>query len=205
MDEVNGHALAPINQNMASSPGIIGNAVWFNRNGGYLSGTEVTMAFSPNANGFAVSFWANFTNTVDPWQTAYMASVWHDTDWPTGSSWHICAVPANGMVSAEMIGQTRGFNGLGGAGNLVGWSHICLVFDQVAGVWSLYNNGVVVATVGCDFTPVVGQLGVGLHTNPITPAPDCMIDEMAIWSRTLSATEVAQLYNNGNGLPYVLF
>ncbi len=74
-----------------------------------------------------------------------------------------------------------------------------------AGQWSLYLNGVLGATSQYDYRPVSGQLGVGLDTNPMTDPPDYMVGELSIWSRALSATEVAQLYNNGNGLPYELF
>jgi hypothetical protein len=204
MDDVHGYALAPVNLEPNNADGIIGNAVWFDGSGGYLSGTEETTAFSPTANGFAVSVWVSFENTVDPWETAYLASVWHDTDWPTGSSWHICSsCPATGNITVEMLGYSM--SGFSTSGNLSGWAHVCLVFDAAAGQWSLYLNGTLGATSQYDYRPESGQLGVGLHTNPITPPPDSTIDELAIWSRALSAAEVAQLYNNGSGLPYELF
>ena len=170
-----------------------------------MSGTGDTTIFSPTTDGFAVSVWVNFEYTADPSETAYIASVWNYTQWPTGSAWHIFAAPDCGWVSAEVLGQISGFNGLSGPGDLSGWAHICLVFYPLANQWSLYVNGALVATVDCDYRPVAGRLGVGLHTNPITPPPDCRVDELAIWSRDLSASEVAQLYNNGNGLPFELF
>jgi hypothetical protein len=204
MDDVNGYALVPFNLDMGNAPGVIGNAVSFDGSGGYLAGTEETTAFSPTSDGFAVSVWVNFSNTVDPEGDAYFLSVWHDTDWPAGSSWHICSTcPANGNITVEMLGESM--SGFSASVDLSGWAHVCLVFDAAAGQWSLYLNGVLGATTQYDYWPVSGQLGVGSHINPITDPPDLMMDELAIWSRGLSATEVAQLYNNGNGLPYDLF
>jgi hypothetical protein len=204
MDDVNGYALAPFNLDMGNAPGVIGNAVSFDGSGGYLAGTEETTAFSPTSNGFAVSVWVNFANTASPEDDSYLVSVWNDEDWPDGSSWHICSMcPARGDITVQVLGTSM--DGLSATGDLSGWAHVCLVFDAVASQWSLYVNGTLGATLQYDYRPVSGQLGVGSHINPMTDPPDLMMDELAIWSRALSATEVAQLYNNGNGLPYELF
>lgn len=206
MDDVNGFALAPVNLDAGTAPGISGNALAFDGSGSYLAGTEETDAFSPTANGFAVSLWVNFMNKVDLWDTVYIASVWDDGVWPAGSPWNIAAIPAFGWVAGEIVGLNAGFNGMYCEGDLTGWAHICVVFDPSAALWSLYIKSDLIATMPTDdYWQVPGRLGVGAHTNPITPPPDAMIDELTIWSRALSATEVAQLYNNGGGLAYESF
>lgn len=204
-DGIDGYVLESINGATATAPGIIGNALAFNGSGNYLGSIDETDMFGPTTDGFAVSVWANFDNVVDPGENAYPVSVWDDTEWPAGSAWQIYVTPAIGGVSAQVLGDVVGFSDLSGSGTVSGWVHICLVFDPVAVLWSLYFNGAVVATAECDDVVVGGFLGVGLHTNPSTPPPDCMIDEIAIWGRKLSATEVGRLYNNGSGLPYASY
>lgn len=205
MDNVNGFGLAPINSNPGSAMGIVGNAVAFNGSGSYLAGTAETDAFMPSTDGLAISVWVNFANSLDPYATAYIASFWNDTAWPTGSVWHLFACPNFGSASAEVVGEVSGFNGLYGTGSLSDWAQLCLVYEPSGNLWSLYLNGAVVATANCDYQAVAGYLGVGAHTNPITPTPDFLVDELTIWERALSAAEVSQLYNNGDGLPYEMF
>ncbi len=205
VDGVGGFQLAPINSNPGSSAGVLGSAVAFDGGGSYLTGTVTTSAFTPSANGLAVSVWVNFANALNPSETGYIASIWNDTEWPAGSVWHLFACPDAGMVAAEVVGQVSGFNGLYGSGDLSGWSHLCLVYEPVTEIWSLYFSGTVVATAACDYQVVSGVLCVGAHTNPITSPPDFLVDELTLWDRALSAAEVSQLYNGGNGLAYEMF
>ncbi len=194
--------LEPLNGSVGSAAGKFGNAVAFDGGGGYLAGTEDTDMFMAGTEGLAVSLWANFSTVADPYSMTYIASLWNDTVWPSGSLWHLMAIPVSNWVGAEVIGDTFGFNALSGTGDCSGWVHICLVFEPSLNLWTLYLNGAALAAVECDGCVAVGKLGVGAHTNPTTSPPDYLVDELTIWGRSLSAIEVGVLYNNGNGIPH---
>ena len=80
------------------------------------------------------------------------------------------------------------------------WVH--LVFIGTDAGATLYADGVsqgVLAVPASD--PVwIDRIGKTYHYNcPM----DAYIDDLAIWSRVLSANEIAHLYNNGNGNPVI--
>jgi hypothetical protein len=197
--------LEPLGGSVGSAPGFFGNAVAFDGAGGYLAGTDDTDMFMASPDGLAVAMWLDFTSVADPYSTTYVASLWNDTAWPSGSLWHLMVVPGDNWISAEVLGDTFGFNGLSGVGDCSGWVHVCLVFEPLLNLWTLYANGAAIATVECDGRVAVGKLGVGAHTNPVTSPPDYLVDELTIWGRSLSATEVSALYNNGSGYPHEWF
>ncbi len=182
-----------------------GNAIQLNGDGASLLSTQDTTLFSPTADGFSVSFWIDFSNLNDPNQETYLLSVWQDQGWPDGSSWHICSYcPADGALAVEILNGSFAslpvpvdFN--------QGWVHLCLVYDGFQGVWTFYVNGTVAFSFSHGFRFVAGRLGIGADTFPITPPAQGIYDELAFWSRDLSADEVAQLYNNGVGLFFSSF
>ena len=201
-DDVAGYQLAAVNGATPSGAGLLGNAVAFNGGGGYLAGTEATDAFAPASNGLTVSVWANFDGMADLGANAYVASLWQDTGWPTGSAWHLYVTPVPGFVGADVFGSVNGFGSLSALSDVSGWVHLGLVFDPAALQWRLYFNGALLATLDGEVFSVAGYLGVGSHTAPITPPPDFLVDELTLWARPLSATEVTRLYNQGHGLAY---
>ena len=185
--------------------GLMGYGAHFNGYGGYLMSVDETTVFSPTSDGFSVSLWVNFSSSNSYYSPSFIVSVWDDTNWPAGSSWNISSYyPVDGNITVEMLGTS--YNSLSAQGNLLsGWTHVCVVFDAAAGLWSLYFNGVVAATLEYDYRPIAGRLGVGQHTNPNTGASEFIADELTIWSRNLSAVEVGQLYNGGSGLSREMF
>lgn len=80
--------------------------------------------------------------------------------------------------------------------------HICLVYDP-AELWTLYLNGVAVDTLAMDCQPEPGRLGVGGRYTMADSPNEGLFDELAVWSRALSAAEVLALYNDGNGREYL--
>ena len=166
---------------------------------GWLLSAE-TVAFSPTAQGFAVSVWANFSANSDPNTNCYFG-VWADTTWPTGASWLLYATPGADAVNGQMMSPTVGYDYIGGSADLSQWVHICLVYDP-AELWTLYLNGVAVDTLAMDCQPESGRLGVGGRYTMGDAPNEGLFDELAFWSRALSADEVGQLYNDGAGLAY---
>jgi uncharacterized repeat protein (TIGR02543 family) len=85
--------------------------------------------------------------------------------------------------------------------NLNQWYHIAGTYDGTT--MRLYLNGSQIAT-----TAVTGN--ITSYSTPVYIAANGAIgekfigtiDEVGIWNRTLTASEVSQLYNSGNGLTY---
>lgn len=199
-DDVFDYALEPQNAEVYSGVGIIGNGVQFDGSA-YLMGTQQTSLFSPGPLGFSLSIWMNFEGIADPYSDAYVVNIWDDGIWPSGSSWQIwCSTPDSGDIHAQVMGS--GYAYLSGAANLSEWTHICLVYQPSGSQWTLYVNGTASMSTNFGYSPAPGLLGVGGHTNFVGTPPQGVFDELAIWSRGLSATEVGTLYNNGAGLPY---
>ena len=133
----------------------------------------------------------------------YILGVWDDNYWPTGSSWHIFSeTPSVGAINVQVMDNGGGYAYLSDSTNLALWTHIGLVRDAAAGTWQLFMNGVGLQTISFGASEAAGRLGVGAHRNPTTSFMSGDVDELAIWSRPLSAAEMAQLYNEGQGLAY---
>jgi hypothetical protein len=84
------------------------------------------------------------------------------------------------------------------------WYHVAFVRDTVADTIKVYLNGALDATAVTDSTttiPVYSDFGLGCRTNNNTAVAGA-IDEIGIWSRALTTTEISSLYNSGNGLQY---
>lgn len=71
---------------------------------------------------------------------------------------------------------------------------------------ALYVNGLINKTATTGTAPTgAGGFSIGSQISTGTPANffNGTIDEVGIWNRTLSASEISNLYNSGAGLPYI--
>lgn len=89
------------------------------------------------------------------------------------------------------------------------WHHIVGVVNQSTDNVYLFVDGELVTTetnVVTSSTSNTNDLIIGRQKESDSNySYDGLIDQPAIWSRALTATEVAALYNNGDGLPYSQF
>jgi hypothetical protein len=158
-----------------------------------------TFATSPSASGFTVAFWFNVAIlgglVPDPNE---LVSVWDDSNWPSNSSYRIwISAPADTVHVQAMGSVSWGFLEAWRAETT--WMHVALTYQP--GLWTLYVNGQTGATLAQDCMSCDGALTVGGHTNAVEPGQGA-VDELAIWSRCLSAASIARLYNAGSGLAY---
>jgi hypothetical protein len=199
-DNVGGYALRGFDCTINSAPGLFGRGALFNRSG-FLQGIDETTLFSPSPSGLTVSIWVNLDGIYDSGSDVRIVSLWNDSGWPANSSWAIWSgTPEEANITAMVMGT--GYTHLEGEANFSGWNHICLVYEPVQSVWTLYFNGAVVSSANFGYAPVSGKLGVGANANCQDATPQGVFDELAIWSRPLSAGEIALLYNNGAGRAY---
>lgn len=81
------------------------------------------------------------------------------------------------------------------------WYH-CVVVQHSSTSVSIYINNVKTNSIVATFTAVVSQFYLGYLGRSTTWYHDGLIDEVAIWNRALSDSEVTLLYNGGLGFSF---
>lgn len=84
------------------------------------------------------------------------------------------------------------------------WYHVVWILDTTNSTSKIYVNGSAVVTGTATYrTNTTNTAKSGIVENAGYPISG-FADEVGVWSRALTATEVSQLYNGGNPLPYPL-
>lgn len=189
-DAVGGNTL--VNTSATYGPGQINNAV----SPGELritNGTQVGLSIGGD---LSISCWAKFNSFAATGR--YMSLAMMNAAIGirnTGTQ----QVPTVRSVASNNVGGSTGIStGV--------WYHIVFVYTSSGSTWVSYFNTVSNAITGTnsgwngsnDF--VVGG-NVNLVAGTVTQF-DGAIDEMGFWSRVLTTTEIAQLYNSGIGVQY---
>ncbi len=84
------------------------------------------------------------------------------------------------------------------------WTHVTVTFDSKS--LKLYINGKLTKTHKLPIPAPIAETGglvIGGHRAGTGRNYDGLIDEVAIWNRTLSDAEVSKLYNNGTPVPLI--
>lgn len=84
------------------------------------------------------------------------------------------------------------------------WYFLCAVFDLSNGNIILYVNGVAVGSLTITVSSFVDSdpYRLRIFEFDTSGSGSVRVDELGIWSKALSATEVSELYNNGAGKTY---
>ena len=182
------------------STGVINNAFSFNGSS-YVALPTNTHEFTGD---FTVSFWINLTSVtgnccpVANYMTSGVRNGWLITIQNDKS------ISFNGFYSDI---QYASYSSSSSAISTGVWTHIVLVHQAGVGV-TMYKNG---SVLGTGFSN--GSLGYYSTTYPTIGASHYngalvndyvtgAMDAVTFWSRTLTATEVIQLYNVGSGVQY---
>ena len=106
-------------------------------------------------------------------------------------------------VRTVATGDTGSFQKVTGTSALStgAWYFLCGVFDLANGNITLYVNGVSVGSLDVTASSFVDSdpYRIRLFEFDESGSGNVRADEVGIWSRALSATEVSELYNNGAG------
>lgn len=98
------------------------------------------------------------------------------------------------LTSSKMHAYIHGNNYCYSDVNIGEWNHVVMTYDK--SYTRLYINGNETNNAYIPGGTLVANCNVSLG------GIDGYIDEVGIWNRTLNSTEVAELYNNGEGLTY---
>lgn len=176
------------NSSMNYKSGLIGNSANFS--GGYLNTSASDFDFGDSE--FTVNFWVNASETDKVYQiigtlgTGNAGWGFVTTD-PDGDLFYISSTNQIKMVVA---GQGLTANG---------WDMITIRRNSTN--MSLWYNGNEVQ-VNRTYTVNSGNPLVVGATGDKSQAFDGELDEIGIWNRSLTDSEITQLYNSGSGLEY---
>jgi|GEM_PF-656954 len=195
--------------NVSLVPGRVGNALHFSSAPTNTVGTNFVTLGTNNAslmfgtNSFSVSFWVNYTNQAD------------DSPFISNKDWNSSGNQGWGVFSQN--GGNFSVNATGTSGTKQNvklstilrdgnWHHVAVSFWR-GNYASVYADGKLVATSAMTFGGSVdpanmavniGQDGTGTYTDGTSAHIDALIDEVILWNRVISASEVSQLYTAGS-------
>jgi hypothetical protein len=182
VDSVGGFTLT--NTNVTYGTGKINNGAVFNDAGDNLTSSSVT-----SSSAFTTSVW--FKVGTMPSQCG-IVDRYTTTGWRiwSGTTWNAI------LLTVNATSWTYALNPVSGT-----WYNLAWTFSS--GTALLYLNGVLVDTkTGLTLTGVT-NLTIG-NTSVATKNKgfDGVIDEVAVWSRVLSANEISDVYRGGLGNQY---
>jgi hypothetical protein len=181
--------------------GKVGNAFLFNGSN-YVSfptnswnsvvGTDLT-----------ISLWVRFASTADQTLISNMSTpsinVWNGWEIRVSGGKPIFFSWNNSGTGQGVVGSTVAINT---------WYHI--VATKRGTLYNIYMNGSLVATssgtgnaiINGTFYPNIGHLQYSSTYHGLYVTNGTIIDSVNLWSKEISADEVVQLYNAGNGTQY---
>jgi|GEM_PF-640769 len=195
--------------------GKVGQALKYSSLKDGTSFNYVTVGGSPidlSTSDFSVAFWAKIGKwTGDP---AFIAN----KDWNSGGNQgFVVATAGDGRIQWNIADQTRtrkDYDSPGGKFNDGGWHSVVVTFTR-AGNAVTYFDGVEIDSrsisgLGNTGTPAglalnIGQDGKGIYTDGGSVGIEQgHIDEVAVWTRTLTVDEVNAVYTKGStGQPII--
>ncbi|MGA1237332.1 MAG: LamG-like jellyroll fold domain-containing protein [Limisphaerales bacterium] len=184
--------------------GAVGGAVNIPSGSDYVSlGAPSDLDFGSDVD-FSISFWA--LNPEGGWSGD--PSFIGNKDWNSGGNQgYVIAGDGDGRVQWNYAGPPAGrkdYDGPGGTFGNANWHHVVVAYDR-SGMASTYVDGVLanrtligdgvrdVTTPGANSTNI-GQDGTGSYGSTFS---DLSVDDLGIWRRVVTPTEVAAIYAAG--------
>ncbi|MFC2152862.1 LamG domain-containing protein, partial [Bacteroidota bacterium] len=137
-------------------------------------------------NGYTLSFWANIDVIGDD---AFISQGYGIICWlVSGQIRFYQSGSARATVSSSDVPLNQ-------------WFHIAFVWDQ--STCKVYINGAEKASGNCTAAPYHPHISVKVgHYSNTNYSYDGSLDELGIWEKALSETEISELYNSGNAIAY---
>ena len=186
------------------SNGKFGGAMQFwNTNGTYhsqagLNGKNASL--NPSTN-FTVSFWfkTNFSNIGSERQIVFLTGNWYFGLDPASSRLRFLTRMANGTTYSSTVFVDMTFNA--GLANGKNWTNAVCSWGgtRAGGNASCYINGAFIGGANPETGNTIGSnavvnYSIGYDTNNLEW--NGTIDEITVWNRSMTATEVSRLYSN---------
>ena len=198
----NGYDLSEFNSVTQQSPAIVGNGASFNRaNSEYLRSTN---------SGLQITSDISFAAWIYPQSASARLLLWNTFTVSGGVRGLITSLEKSGSnfvfrfanyVSGS--GKDANFNSATFTVNT--WAHLAFSYDISAGEVKVYKNGSLVETQTGFRTSITtltnSYFGIDDNLGSVN-FYNGDLDEMALWSKVITAAEITDLYNSGSGIPY---
>lgn len=110
-------------------------------------------------------------------------------------------------ISSDCSAATDKFVSFSPATDGSTWYNVAVVYDASEGAVYFYVDGSQQGDVQTSYPTSIcdsaASFFIGAYGNP-TQYYNGKIDEVGVWNRVLTSTEIADIYNGGEGLPYPL-
>ncbi|MFZ9854313.1 MAG: LamG-like jellyroll fold domain-containing protein [Limisphaerales bacterium] len=195
--------------------GKVGQSLEYSSNKDGSSFNFVTVGGTPidfSTTDFSVAFWAK----ISKWEGD--PSFISNKDWNSGGNQgFVVATAGDGRIQWNIADETRtrkDYDSAGGKFNDGGWHHVAVVFARSGNAVSYFDGVEVdsspISGLGSLATPAgqalnIGQDGKGTYTDGGGVGIEKgRIDEVAVWTRALTADDVTAAYNKGtSGQPII--
>lgn len=197
------------NNTVLFGAGIISNAADFeSANSESLTITDAAQTGLDITGDLSYSCWINFESTPTTDNGMAISAKWGAL---ANRSYYFLLLNNGGTLQLGFFshdGSSGVFRGVNWTPSLATWYHVAVVYTAAGGTADFYVDG---AQQGAQqsglqtaLNSAAGTFAIG-QTNT-TPADfmDGLIDELGIWDRALTASEISDLYNGGAGLAYPL-
>lgn len=174
-------------------------------NSEHLSITDASQTGLDLSGDFTIQTWVKFESL--PSNGAGMGIITKDT-LTTANAYFMSVFTSGGVVYAynqvnrtttDLVQNFAAWNPSTGV-----WYHLLLVYDASAGNLKFYVDNSLLAnnTDGTVTSIQNNSLPFSIGSHDGKRFFDGVIDEVAVWSKVLSSTERADLYNSGSAIPY---
>ena len=178
----------------------------------YLSVADASQTGLNLADSISISLWVNFESirTVTNEANTFVAKGNIDGLTQAGYIFWISKTATDSKLFfwyRDSVNNAVNFNATW-APSTATWYHVVAVFDDVAHTGTFYVNGSQQGSTTSSLANNIGPEGsqpfmIGNHSAAGTDKLfDGLMDEVGIWSRVLTSTEVTSLYNGGAGFAY---
>lgn len=194
------------NANVTYTTGKINNGATFDSTSDTLSIADASQSGLDITGNFSISMWVNFTTLPASGEYQYLYSKWASTGNqrgihiyyynPAGTRQLTVDLSADGST-AETIASNQSFS-------TSTWYHVVFTFTAATSKYNFYVNASALGEQTGAKTAILNNTAAASIGNEPTDTKNIkgMIDEVGIWSKVLSGTEVTELYNSGSGFSY---
>lgn len=202
------------NNTVGSATGVISNGGDFEVSSSeYLSITDASQSGLDGHSAMSFSFWINPESLLAGRYSDYVVSKYLTTGNHRAYAVHVRTFDSNKIyftASSDGTSASGSFkewksNGSVGTGSLY---HVVVTCDLATETTEMWINGTSQTvsvnsgtSIGSSFHNGTGDFLISGRSGGLQTF-DGIIDEVAVWSRAITSSEVAELYNSGDGITY---